>query len=530
LGEPEPDLREAYARRLDYRLRVVGADPARRAAEWALCAADPAHWLTHWGWTFDPRESEPVLPFDPFPRQAEFLTWLTEREARREDGLVEKSRDMGVTWLCCAHALHGWLFLDGYQVGFGSRKLDLVDRRGDPNSIFEKLRFLLYNLPAWMRPAGFDPGGHDHEGRLVNPATGSVITGEGGDNIGRGGRASVYFLDEAAYLEHPRTVDMALSQTTNVRIDVSTPNGPGNPFYTRRHSGRVPVFTFHWRDDPRKGSDWYERECRRLGDPVVIAQELDIDYTASVEGILVPGAWVRAAVNLPLPPSGARPVAGWDVAEEGANRNVLVARRGPLVLPPLSWGQLNTTEGAWRAADEAERLGVSHLLYDCVGPGMGVKGAFVSGGRRLRFTPVPVNGGASPTEAVWPDGRTSRERFTNLRAELAWRLRARFEKAYEYRMEGRTHHRPEDMISIPDHPQLIAELSLPRYRQTDAGKVQLESKPDMRRRGVKSPDHFDGLLYCFAPLPAPAGAPAAGGTRPSFEPPGAPGRGYGGGW
>jgi hypothetical protein len=212
------------------------------------------------------------------------------------------------------YALHGWLFRPGFSAGFGSRKLELVDRRGDLDSIFEKLRFLLDNLPAWMLPTGFRRADHDNQARLLNPATGAAVTGEGGDNIGRGGRKSLYFIDEAAFLERPDSVDRALSQTTRVRIDVSTPNGPGNPFAAKRHSGKVPVFTLHWRDDPRKNAlqalpdgravyPWYEEQKRRL-DPVTVAQEIDIDYTASVEGFVIPAAWVRAAVGLNLPRGG----------------------------------------------------------------------------------------------------------------------------------------------------------------------------------------------------------------------------------
>src|SRR5262249_48338164 len=154
----------------------------------------------------------------------------------------------------------------------------------------------------------------------------------------------------------------------------------------------LPVFTFHWRDDPRKGEAWYAAEKVRL-DPVTLAQEVDIDYTASVEGICIPAAWVRAAVNLRLPPPPANlpPLpapaltAGLDVAEEGRDRNVLVPRRGPQVLPPLDWGHCNTTETAWRARDECVRLGVKVLHYDCVGVGAGVKGVFLTAERGLPF-------------------------------------------------------------------------------------------------------------------------------------------------
>jgi phage terminase large subunit len=48
--------------------------------------------------------------------------------------------------------------------------------------------------------------------------------------------------------------------TSNCKIDVSTPNGPNGPFYRKRHGGKVPVFTFHWRDDPRKGPAWYAEQ------------------------------------------------------------------------------------------------------------------------------------------------------------------------------------------------------------------------------------------------------------------------------
>src|SRR5262249_15330507 len=120
---------DSIARRLDY-LRRIGDDRRLQALELAVCAADPVHWVNRWGWTYDPRELVSTLPFDLFPRQVEFLRWLAEREARQEDGLVEKSRDMGASFLCCAHALHGWLFRPGYQVGFGSRKLEYVDEKG----------------------------------------------------------------------------------------------------------------------------------------------------------------------------------------------------------------------------------------------------------------------------------------------------------------------------------------------------------------------------------------------------------------
>ncbi len=499
-------LFNSIARRLEI-TASIGTDPAKIAFELEMCRRDPVFWIGRWAWTFDPREQVSSLPFDLFPRQAEFIQWLSERDTLQECGLAEKSRDVGFTWLCSAYAVHCWLFNDGDSTGFGSRKLDLVDDRDNPDCIFEKIRYLIRNLPHWMLPRSFNRAKHDKYCTLLNPNRGNTITGEGGAELGRGGRKSRYFVDEAAFLPNPKAVEAALSQTTRVRIDVSTPNGTGNPFYTRRYSGTVPVFTFHWRDDPRKDEDWYEREKRRIGDPVIIAQELDIDYSASIEGVCIPGRWVQAAVNLALKTSG-QPVAGWDIADEGRCSNVLICRFGPKVTEIRSWAQMDLLQSASIASSACVEMQAVALNYDCVGIGAGVRGEFNRTERSLSFRPNAINAGQSPGDAIWPDGKTSKERFRNLRAELYWRLRVRFEKTYAHVRHLADPLDPtgaaypeEELISIPNHTELIQQLALPLYRYTDTGKIQLESKEEMRRRGVPSPDYADALALAFADPP-----------------------------
>ena len=50
--------------------------------------------------------------------------------------------------------------------------------------------------------------------RIVNPQTGASITGESGDNIGRGGRKLCYFKDESAWYERPEKIEAALADNT----------------------------------------------------------------------------------------------------------------------------------------------------------------------------------------------------------------------------------------------------------------------------------------------------------------------------
>ena len=490
------DLQASIRRRFLHRQRIEGGDGGT-CGELIVCAKEIVYWVNNWVWTFDPRlPGSKTIPFDTWPVQEQFLKWLSELKTKQEGGLVEKSRDAGVTYLCAAFAVHQWLFVPQSSIGFGSRKLELVDRLGDPDCIFEKIRAILYALPKWMLPAGFDRAKHDNFAKILNPENGASITGEGGDNIGRGGRKGVYFVDEAAYLEHPKSVDKALSGNTNCRIDVSTPNGPGNPFATKRFSGTVPIFTFHYRDDPRKTPEWIAAKKRTI-DAVTWAQEFEIDYTASIEGICIPAAWVRAAVNL-LPRSDARgPImAGLDIAEFGKDLNVFFPRQGPHVLEPDEWGDVNTTETAWRARDIAEKRKVSEVCYDAGGLGAGVRGTWDTSEKVLPFNVTPVNFGGSPTDDRWPDGQTSAEKFLNLRAEMWWNLRCRFEKSFEFKEKG-VQHPLDEMISIPNHPGLIAELSTALIERTDKGKIKLESKKDMRARGVKSPNYADALALAY---------------------------------
>ena len=504
---------EKWRKRLEEK---IANPPGKRtgpyADEWNKCAEDPVYWLDTYGRTYDPRTPGKFLPFKLFDKQKELIRWLQERERLIKPGLVEKSRDVGVSFICGAYALHGWLFRPGFKAGFGSRKLEYVDKLGDLDSIFEKIRFMLQGLPQWMLPKGFKAREHDCFTKLINPETRASITGEGGDEIGRGGRSSIYILDESAFMERPHLIDRAMSAVTNVRIDVSTPNGPGNPFAIRRFSGQVDVFTYHWRDDPRKDEAWAEEKRREKG-PVIFASEYDIDYSASIEGICIPGAWVRTAVNLKLPdpttsegrfyqtlPDGRvlywlKCVAGLDVAEEGDDLSVFTPRWGPVIGMPIHWSKLNTTQSAWKARDEAVRIGASEVYYDPLPSG--IKGTWKSSEVRIPFTDYPVNTGASPTEARWPDGQTSKDKFFNLKAELWWRVRQRFERTWEFVSQG-IQHPIEDLISIPDCPQLIAQLSLPLSERTDRGKIKIESKPAMKKRGIRSPDFADSLVLSEA--------------------------------
>jgi len=76
------------------------------------------------------------------------------------------------------------LFHENMMIGVGSAREIKLDRSGDPDTLFYKARMFLANLPREFS-GGFDPQKHTADMRLVIPETGSSITGEAGDAIGR---------------------------------------------------------------------------------------------------------------------------------------------------------------------------------------------------------------------------------------------------------------------------------------------------------------------------------------------------------
>ena len=133
----------------------------------------PVEFINHWCDTYDPRnagtDTPTRMPFILFPRQEEMVLFLLACLTDEEGGLIEKCRDMGATWVCVAFSVWLWLYWPGASVGWGSRERDLVDKIGDPDSIFEKIRMLIRGLPPEFLSAGFKVGEHLAFMRIVNP-------------------------------------------------------------------------------------------------------------------------------------------------------------------------------------------------------------------------------------------------------------------------------------------------------------------------------------------------------------------------
>ena len=507
LMTPEIRQRAEIKLRCEYDLRY-------RQIALEKCRRDTVFFINTFCYTYDPRLDNPHIPFFLFPKQEEIIRFFEDLYSNKRRGIFDKSRDVGATWLICAFLVKHWLFDTGFTGSVGSRKAELVDKKGDPKCIFEKARMLINGLPSWLQPSGWEKV--EKTMLILNPINGSVITGEAGDQMGRGGRSGVYFIDEFAFVERSKTVMAALSQNTDCLIPVSTPNGTNNEFYRMKTSGNYPSISLHWKDDPRKNKwvlgeqtgngwnapkdaiyPWYERQCLDL-DPVTIAQELDLDYSASVEGILIKSVWVRAAINahykIPeIKENNHDLSAGLDVAAGGSNKSVLTLRKGSYVFPDIYRWDLDPVQVAYQVDQLCRQLGVKHLTFDSDGVGMGTAGTL----DMISDKPYTVKAfrGAS-TEGleniiVTGEDKTAKDKYKNNRAAYWGLLAERFRKTYAT-LEGIETYPSDELISIPNESTLITQLSQPTIKYS-VGKIVLTEKNLL----ANSPDEADSLVYAF---------------------------------
>lgn len=169
------------------------------------------------------------------------------------------------------------------------------------------------------------------------------------------------------------------------------------------------------------------------------------------------------------------PIWGLDVARFGSDRTALCKRRGNTILEPVK---------VWQGKDTMQTAGMVKIEYDDTPPGLrpqyimvdviGIGAGVVDRLREMGLPALGVNVSESP--AV-------KDRFHRLRDELWWRAREWFEK--------------RDCV-IPADQTLISDLAAPQYGFTSSGKLIVESKDDMKKRHVRSPDAGDAFCLTLA--------------------------------
>lgn len=260
------------------------------------CKRDPLFYINTFVWTHDPRLEDTTLPFITYEYQDQMVKDILAAIVDGKDFIVEKSRDMGASWICLCVFEWLWHFHDGKTFLCISSKEDLVDKKNNPNCLFWKIDFILANnhQPGWLQP------NYQHTLlTFVNYDTNSMINGEStNSNAGRGGRNTAILLDEFAAVEEDTKVLSSTRDNTRCRIFNSTPTfrGTNCEFYNLTQKKSIRKFQAHWTKHPEKvkglyhdtigrpRSPWYDEQVERASSPAEIAIELDIDYLGAASG------------------------------------------------------------------------------------------------------------------------------------------------------------------------------------------------------------------------------------------------------
>ena len=237
---------------------------------------------------------------------------------------------------------------------------------------------------------------------------------------------------------------------------------------------------------------WRRAKIADLKDPLLFKQEYPATaaeaFQMSGHDSFIPGPLVLRARKATCEPSGPL-VIGYDPSWKGNDRGAMAWRRGRKVEKVESKPKLDTMQGAGWAKQVIDRDKPVRMFVDVGGIGAGVYDRLVEMGyghivRAINFGSAPLE--PQPVdEAGRPKGG-----YVNRRAEM-------WGKSKEWLEEP-------GGADLPDLDSLQADACAPGYKYDSLTRVQLESKEDIRKRGLRSPDEWDAIALTFAEPVTPA--------------------------
>ena len=309
--------------------------------------------------------------------------------------------------------------------------------------------------------------------RTARAETPEALAGVHSDNV-------LLIIDEASGV--PEQVYEAaagsMSGHNATTLMLSNPTRSSGTFFESHNRMAHSWWTRTWscKDSPLVSHEFVDEMELRYG-PESNAYRVRVlgEFPLSDDNTIIPYHLVEAAQNRDVVVSDeATVVWGLDVARFGSDATALCKRQGPIVTELRSWRGLDLMQTTGRIVAEYEALAPSkrpaEILVDSIGVGSGVVD-------RLQELGLPVRGvnvAESPSMG---------DTYMNLRSELWFKCKAWLE---------------DRSCKLPKDDQLIAELTAIRYSFTSSGKMKAESKDEMRKRGLGSPDLADALCLTMA--------------------------------
>ena len=328
-------------------------------------------------------------------------------------------------------------------------KSDRIELRSQPETTFISCRTSRQEQPEALA------GVHSENGLLLADEASGISP-------------NVFEAASGSMSGHNATTVLTGNPTRNTGFFFDTHNRLRDDWYTM-HVSCV--------DSPRVADDFVEDMKKRYSEdsPAYHVRVLG-NFPPSEEDTVIPVALIESAMNNDIKVHEDTPaIWGLDVARQGSDSSVLAKRQGPIIHPLTVWRNLDlmqltgAVKAEYDAIDNPAKRPVE-IIVDSNGFGAGVLD-------RLRELDLPARGLNVSERAL------QKETYLNLRAELWFKVKSW--------LEGMD-------VKLPRDDALWAELAAPRYHFTSSGKMQVESKEAMKKRGVASPDRADAVALCLA--------------------------------
>jgi phage terminase large subunit len=219
-------------------------------------------------------------------------------------------------------------------------------------------------------------------------------------------------------------------------------------------------------------------------------------------------ASIDAHKKLKWEPGGSK-VIGFDVADDGEDKNATVESHGNIVLHAAEWQGLEDEllKSCSKVFNRAVETG-SSIIWDSIGIGAFAGSKFqdlnTEHHRRIMYEPFNAGGAVDNPKGVYMKlphvTITNGEHFSNIKAQRWDEVAIRFRKTYEAVEKG-VKHSPDELVSLNSETlgqamikKIGLELASPHKDIDRMGKFKVESKEDLRDRGIKSPNVADALI------------------------------------
>ncbi len=349
-----------------------------------------------------------------------------------------------------------WKYGDGELIGIGRKPADhdnsafqgLHDRYiliavdeacGVPRSIFDAVDSLATNEDARVIAIGNPDDPSSHFAKLCEPGSGwNVIRIDALDS-------PLFTMEECA--KYPELAQLMEAEQMPYSVE------------------QIPRDLWPMLVSPM----WVSERVKRWGpnSPIFTSKVRGL-FPEIGEDVMITPRMIRDAQARTLIPINYS-VLGVDVARFGSDRTIFAHRSGGVVRITGDYGKQDTVVTTEKVIKVATNKRADEVRVDGVGIGGGVIDQLVAKG----FDAIDMQSGAAPSG---PDAHL----FHNARAQWWWDLRRRFEIGE---------------IDIDDRDEdLAAQLGSVKYRFTDKGKIIIESKDEMKRRGLPSPDRADAVM------------------------------------